>query len=373
MAITIVNIQDRIDALAPEWEQLAKRVTAPPFLWAGWVSAWWQAFGRGRLQILAAYEDGRLIGVLPLLRARGALSSTTNYHTPLFGFLTSNKRATEHLAATLFAQKAPCINLAFLPSTDHGVSVTSAAASAARYRLLTETKQVAPYVDTRGSWEDYESRLRRKFRSELRRRQRRLEEQGDLTLEVRDGTDKLGQLLDEGFRIEGSGWKGAQGTSIISHPTTRDFYTQVARWAAERGWLRLAFLRLNGKALAFDFCLEYNGTHFLLKTGYDPAYNKFAPGMIVRYLMLSRAFSTGISTYDFLGADYGWKREWASVQQEQVSLHMFAPTVLGSFYRTGLVYGRPVARRVRGEAYSILGERGTDLLERVYRAARRQW
>lgn len=371
MAITI-NIQDRIEAVASEWEGLAQRVTAPPFLWAGWVGAWWQAFGRGRLQILAAYEDGRLIGVLPLLRTRGALSSTTNYHTPLFGFLTANKRATEHLVGTLFAQGAQRINLAFLPSTDHGVPVTSAAASAARYRLLTETKQVAPYVDTRGSWENYESRLRRKFRSELRRRRRRLEEQGDLTLEVRDGTDSLGQLLDEGFRIEGSGWKEAQGTSIISHPTTRGFYTQVARWAAERGWLRLAFLRLNGKALAFDFCLEYNGTHFLLKTGYDPAYNKFAPGMIIRYLMLYRVFSTDISTYDFLGADYGWKREWASVQQEQVSLHMFAPTVLGTLYRTGFVYGRPVAQRVKDEAYSILGERGSSLFERVYRAARRQ-
>lgn len=369
---TSVNIQDRIESLAPEWERLAQRVTVSPFLWAGWVDAWWQAFGRGRLQILAAYEDGHLTGVLPLLRTRGALNSPTNYHTPLFGFLASNRSATEHLAGTLFAQGAQRIDLALLPSEDCSVPVTGAAARAARYRVLTETRQVAPYVDTQGTWENYESRLRRKFRGELRRRRRRLEEQGDLSLEVRDGTDRLDQLLDEGFRIEGSGWKEARGTSIISHPTTRGFYTQVARWAAERGWLRLAFLRLNGQTLAFDFCLECNGTHYLLKTGYDPAYSKFAPGMIIRYLMLSRAFSTGISTYDFLGADYGWKREWSGVQQEQVSLHMFAPTVLGSFNRASFVHGRPAARRVREGAYSLFGERGGHVLERVYRAARRQ-
>ena len=370
---TSVNVQDKLESLVPEWERLAQRMTAPPFLWAGWVDAWWQVFGRGRLQILAAYEDGHLTGILPLLRTRsGVLSSTTNYHTPLFGFLTSSERTTEHLAATLFAQGAQRIDLSYLPSTDHDVPVTRAAAKAARYRVLTETKQIVPHVDTRGSWEDYESRLRRKFRGELRRRHRRLEEQGELTLEVHDGTDRLSQLLDEGFRTEGSGWKEAQGTSIISHPRTHSFYTRVARWAAAHGWLRLAFLRLNGQALAFDFCLEYNGTHYLLKTGYDPAYSKFGPGMIIRYLMLSRAFSTDISTYDFLGRFQAWKREWTSGQQEQVSLRMFAPTVLGGLNRAGFVHGRPAARRVRDKVHSILGERGGRMVVRVYRTARKK-
>jgi CelD/BcsL family acetyltransferase involved in cellulose biosynthesis len=301
------------------------------------------------------------------------VSSATNYHSPLFGFLTSNKRVTEHLVGTLFAQQAQRIDLSYLPATDHSVAVTGAAARAARYRVLTETRQIVPCVDTRGSWEDYESRLRRKFRSELRRRQRRLEEQGELNLDVHDGTDRLSQLLDEGFRLEGSGWKEAQGSSIISHPSTHGFYTQVARWAAARGWLRLAFLRLNGQALAFDFCLEYNGTHYLLRTGYDPAYSKFGPGMIIRYLMLSRAFSTDISTYDFIGRFLSWKKEWTSGHQpEQVSLHMFAPTVLGGLNRAGFVHGLPAARRVKVGTYSIFGERGGRLVERVSETVRRQ-
>jgi len=369
---TSVDIQDKIETIAPEWERFAQRVSAPPFLWAGWIDAWWQAFGKGRLQILATFEDGHLTGVLPLFRTPIGLSSTTNYHSPQFGFLTSNERATEHLAATLFAQRAQRIDLSYLPSTDHSVAVTGETARAAGYRVLTETKEIVPPVDSRGTWEDYENRLRRKFRSELRRRRRRLEEQGELNLEVHDGTDRLSQLLDEGFRIEGSGWKEAQGSSIISHPSTHGFYTQVARWAAARGWLRLAFLRLNGRALAFDFCLEYNGTHYLLKTGYDSAYSTFGPGMIHRYLMLSRAFSTDISTYDFVGRFQAWKQEWTSGNKEQVSLHMFAPTVLGGLNRAGFVHGLPAARRVKGKAYSIFGERGGRLVERVSETVRRQ-
>jgi CelD/BcsL family acetyltransferase involved in cellulose biosynthesis len=202
------------------------------------------------------------------------------------------------------------------------------------------------------------------FRSELRRRRRRLEEAGRLNLEVSDGTQGLSDLLEEGFRIEGSGWKEARGTNINPHPAMRRFYTEVARWATERGWLRLAFLRLDGQALAFDYCLEHNGIHYLLKTGYDPSYRRFAPGMVIRYLMLFRAFSNEISTYEFLGADYGWKREWTDTLRGRLFLRMFAPTALGSLDRATFVHGRPTAKRMKSLAGSMLGERANSLLRR---------
>lgn len=362
-----IGVLDRIEPLVPEWERLARDAEASPFLWPGWIGAWWRAFGRGRLRIIAAYdEDGRLAGVLPMRRFRGMLGSPTNYHTPLFGFLAADERAQERLVGALFSQWARRIDLSFLPSDGIGVSPARAAADVARYHVLTETRQIAPYVRTDESWEAYEGGLRRKFRGELRRRRRRLEEEGRLALEVHDGTQRLDELLEEGFRIEGSGWKEAEGTDIGSHPATRRFYTEVARWATERGWLRLAFLRLDGRALAFDYCLEHAGTHYLLKTGYDPAYRKYAPGMIIRHLMLARAFSSGgVSTYDFLGADYGWKREWTSDQQERLFLRMFAPTALGFLDRVAFVHGRPAAKRAGSVAGSVLGERGDRLLKRA--------
>lgn len=363
MTIT-AEIRDRIQPLGAEWERLAQRVDAPPFLWPGWFSALWHAFGKGRLQIITAYEHDHLIGVLPLRRCHGTLSSLTNSHTPFFGFLAANERAVKQLSQVLFSQRPRRVNLSFLSPADIGVSPFCTAASAAHYRVFTELRQRAPYVNTDGGWDAYESGLRRKFRSELRRRRRRLEEEGQLTLEVYEGTQKLSELLEDGFRIEGSGWKEAEGTSINSQPSTRRFYTEVARWAAERGWLRLAFLRLDGRVLAFDYCLEHNDIHYLLKTGYDPTYRRFAPGMIIRYLMLARAFSSQTSIYNFLGEYYGWKREWTSAQQATLSLRMFAPTALGLIDRAAVVHGRPAAKRAKSLASSILGERGNRLLRR---------
>ena len=364
---TAVKIQDSMQPLVAEWEDLARRTKASPFLWPGWLAAWWDAFGAGQPQFFTAYENGRLTGVLPLRRLRGTLGSPTNSDTPLFGFLAENETAAKQLSRALFLQRPRNIDLSLLSPADAGVSLTRAAAATARYRVLTESIQAAPYVATDGPWDAYQSRLRRKFRSELRRRQRRLEEEGSVSLEVSDGTERLDELLDEGFLVEGSGWKGAYGTSIASRPATRSFYTEVARWAAERGWLRLAFLRLDGRALAFDYCLEHEQTHYLLKTGYDSASGRFAPGMIIRHLMLARAFSEDIATYDFLGvgSDFAWKREWASVQQERLYLRMFAPTALGLLDRAAFLGGQSASEAAKSLARSpIIGERGRRLLKR---------
>jgi CelD/BcsL family acetyltransferase involved in cellulose biosynthesis len=232
-----------------------------------------------------------------------------------------------------------------------------------------ESLRAAPYVAIDGDWDAYEAKLRRKFRSEIRRRRRRLEERGRLTLDVSDGKEKLDELLEEGFRVEGLGWKDAYGTSINSRPTARRFYTEVAHWASERGWLRLAFLRLDGRVLAFDYCLEYNKVHYLLKTGYDPAYGKFGPGMIIRHMMLARAFSERLNTYNFLGvgSDDVWKREWTNSHQERLFLRMFAPTLSGSLDQATFICGRAALEGFKSIARSpIVGERGRRLLKRVH-------
>ena len=363
--MTTVEINDRIDPLAAEWERLAQHLEASPFLRPGWADAWWRAFGVGRLQILAAYQNGNLAGVLPLRRYRGVLSSITNHHSPLFDLLAANGTAAQALSHALFSQKPRRIDLSLLPTSDVGVSSVHAAAEAAGYRVFADSMHRSPYVVVNEtSWDAYQSGLSKNLRQDLRRRKRQLEQEGRLTLEVCDGTERLDGLLEEGFSIEGSGWKEAEGTSINAHPATRRFYTETARWAAEGGFLRLAFLRLDGRPLAFDLCLECHKIHYLIKTGFDPAYRKLSPGKLLRHLMLARAFSEGLAIYDMGGLVEPYKQKYTDMNRELQWLSMFAPTPLGFLDRKAFEYGRPAYERAKGLAHSILGERGFRLLKR---------
>jgi CelD/BcsL family acetyltransferase involved in cellulose biosynthesis len=347
---------DRLDPLSDEWDELADRSNASPWLRPGWIGAWERAFGRGSLEVLTLRRDGRLVGVLPLELRFGALRSTSNVHTPAFSMLVEDQEAAQELARSLFARGGRQVTLAFLLADDPALDTWRSAARAARYRLVDRTLERSPYIATNGDWAGYERQRESRFLRELRRRHRRLSEQGRLALDVADGRDRLDELLDEGFAVEAAAWKGKRGTAIASDTATRRFYGDVARWAAQRGWLRLAYLRLEERPLAFDYCLEDQGVHYLLKTGYDPAYGAFAPGMLMRREMIARAFSNGLTRYEFLGADEAWKLRWTDVLRERKLLQAFAPSVPGvidCLRGRAFAFGRRLAKR------GLLAWRGT--------------
>lgn len=340
----IVETYREIDLLAREWDELADRVKAPPFFRPGWFAAWRRAFGTGRLEVIATRRGGRLVAVAALERTRLALRSPTNWHTPAWAPLAEDADALRSTARAMVARAQPWLSLGFVDAGTEEFAACRDAMTGCRTRIYTLER--SPYVALQGTWEEYERRFTAKRRSNLKRLQRRLEERGRVVFEVHDGRHDLAALLDEGFRVEASGWKGERGTAISSAPETRLFYEEVAAWAASRGSLRLAFLRLDGRALAFDFAIEEVGAHSLLKTGFDHAWRSFAPGLLLRQRMIERAFGQALGTYEFLGEATDWKVEWFDSTRERVAVEAFRRTPAGTVGWVTWAYARPAVRRL---------------------------
>ncbi len=334
-------------SLTQEWNALADRVRAAPFLRPGWIDAWWRAFGRGELEIIVARRAGRLVGLAPLFRRHGAVRSTSNWHTPAFGFLSEDSETERALAEMTVAGTRRRATLSFLDAEGRTVARCRAEGEAAGFRVLVRTLERSPYLEIEGDWESYQGNLKGTFRRDLARRLRRFHEEGRVSFEILDGTARLDELLAEGFDVEASSWKGPRGTAVAVGARTRLFYCDVARWAANEGWLRLAFLRLDGRAIAFHYGLEERGVYYALKGGYDPCFSKFSPGSLLINFTLAHAFSTGLRRYEFLGGDEPYKLAWTRSCRSLVLLHLFAPSVTGFLDWIALAYGRPVAKAAR--------------------------
>jgi CelD/BcsL family acetyltransferase involved in cellulose biosynthesis len=336
-------------AFDQEWDDLADRIDAPPWLRRGWLRPFWRAFG-GTPQPVVHRRHGSLAGLAPMMRRNGAIVSSTNWHTPAFGFLAVDEDAEDKLARVLVRRRVPRVTLAFLPA-GRTLQTVRRTADGNHQRVLARVVVRSPWIAADASWEAYEQHLRPKLRRELRRRRRLLERSGELSFEITDGNDRLGELLDEGFAVEAAGWKGARSTAIASRANTERFYRDIAIWAASRGWLRLAYLRLDGRPLAFDFAIEAAGAHFLLKTGFDPAYARFAPGKLLRLEMIRRAFAAReLERYEFLGADDAWKLEWTTERRDLWRIDCFGATAPGFLQWSAFAYGRPIAKRARAAA-----------------------
>jgi CelD/BcsL family acetyltransferase involved in cellulose biosynthesis len=334
---------DGVGPIAAEWDALATRAGASPFVRPGWIAAWYSAFGLGKPLVAAVRSDGVLVAVASL-EARGrTLRSAANWHTPAFDVVAETRDAARALADAVLALRPRRLELRFLDADGLALQAFRPAAVAAGYRVLTRPLQESPYVPVSGDWDDYAATLR-KMLKDLARRARRLEaEHGSVSYSVETGGSGLEEALETGFELEASGWKGRRGTAIASRPETTMFYTDVARWAAERDWLRLAFLSVAGRPIAFEFDLEVDDVIYNLKPGYDEDFGRFAPGKLLAEQRIRGAFAAGARSYEFLGAAVPFKLEWTRCVRECLILQAFAPTPAGLGELAAFRLGRPAA------------------------------
>jgi len=65
-------------------------------------------------------------------------------------------------------------------------------------------------------------------------------------------------------------------------------------------------LSLENRPIAFEYNLLYRGSMYNLKLGFDEAFSKTSPGIVLRLSMLEWAFENNVYRYDYMGnaADY---------------------------------------------------------------------
>ena len=326
-----VDIQPGMSALelfspriAGEWATLAQATSADPFSHPDWVRAWGDMAGRQPL-VATVRSDAGLVAAYPMFRRGRVWRSAADWHTPHLDIVGVPGAAAALVAGVVAGSRRVSFDFATGATAD----VARRSLADAGFVVRERVRQRSPWIDLAPGWEAYHDALPSRKWREIRRRRRRLEEEGTVAYSQHDGRIDLARLLTDGFAVEGSGWKEAAGTAIRSDPRVEAFYRRVAAWGAERGMLRLHFLRLGSRAIAFDLAFIANGAEWLLKTGFDPALFSYSPGSLLRAEVLERCFADGLTRYEFLGTAAPWKLEWTAQTRDVTLLDGFAPGAAG--------------------------------------------
>jgi hypothetical protein len=208
----------------------------------------------------------------------------------------------------------------------------------------------SPYLPLPQSYEAVEKALDGKFRQNLRRRKRRLAEQGEVSYALIDGKDEqaLDGALADLFEIEASGWKGRDGTAIAQRPELVGFYSQIARDAARRSALALGVLRLKEKPIAAHLSIVQGGRHFLIKIGYDESLHEHSPGQQMVSEAIRDSCARKLREFDFLGPCMEWKLDWESQLRRHRWLTIFRPTPAGRLVHAARFTIGPILKALRG-------------------------
>jgi CelD/BcsL family acetyltransferase involved in cellulose biosynthesis len=329
-----VCTRDAFLALADDWNALAERCDDQLFYRHDFFRLWLAHFADAdALRILVLRDGGgRLTAVLPLLALRTRmygiplreLRAVANVHSCRFDLLADDPAGAADAFVAHLRSRDDWDLLRVIDTPAYGRAPTLlAVAHDAGLPAGLWISQHSPYLRLQAGWEALESSLDKRFRSSLRRRRRRLQHHGHVTVERYGGGAELEEKLAEGLALEARGWKGRAGTAIAQDPATCEFYRALAAHAAERGELALWFLRVDGQAVAFDLALEYHGRLLLLKTAYDERFANCSPGQLLLEDELRDASRRGLDECDFLGPQSKAKSDWTRTTRAHCWVFVF--------------------------------------------------
>lgn len=332
--------------LRERWDELiADNPLDAPFLRHDFTRLWIENFASPeQLSVWTVRRGGHLSLALPLLKStrlfRGLPArvwrAPVNVHACRFDLIAPARdlldpRDLESLLDALMARRdVDVIELADVPC-DGSLRLLFELACARGLPTFAWPSMETPWIDLGAGEERLPTSSH--FRANLRRRRKKLEALGPLTLQRCVGGSALEALLEEGFQIERQSWKGRERTAIACSPRLRAFYSEWARSNALSGQLSLYFLRLGERAIAFHYGIASGQTYYLPKVGFDEALGDCSPGQVLMDLVVRDLIQRGTTRFDFLGPSMAWKRDWTRQTRPHHWLYLFADTRRGRLLR----------------------------------------
>ncbi len=274
-----------------------------------WLKTWWDEFQDGReLLLLGVRDEGRLVGVAPLLREgdRLLLAGDTNV-CDYMDVVALEGREEGVLDAVLHALgEEPWGELVLwgVPAYSPTLAVLPRLAERLGYNLTIEVEDVCPRVVLPASWEEYVGGLDRKDRHELRRKMRRLFRSGDVLFHACQLVPEVESHLDDFLRQHAA---SRHEKALFMTERMARFFRRMALNLTEQGLVRLFCLEVNGVRAASVLCFDSGDELLLYNSGYDPALSPLAVGLLSKALALQQAIEEGKRCFDFLRGAEAYK------------------------------------------------------------------
>jgi len=167
-----------------------------------------------------------------------------------------------------------------------------------RYEVLCKEEGVSVELDLPATWEEYLAILARKQRHEVRRKLRRLWEAGDVQHRcVEVGRSEVGDYTDTFLKLFSL---SREEKANFMTSQMESFFRSLAKAMAEIGLLRFGILELDTLPAAMTIGFDYNDSHYLYNSAYDPQYNSLSVGLLCKVLCLKESIEKGKKIFDFL-------------------------------------------------------------------------
>jgi CelD/BcsL family acetyltransferase involved in cellulose biosynthesis len=272
------------------------------FMLPEWMQTWWQVFGEGLKPHIRVVHDGeKLIGIVPLM-----INDNTAY---LIGstdvcdyvdFVVVPGSEQEFFSTLLNDLKKGDIKTLDLKHVRPDSTVMSnliPLAKGRNFSVTSEQEAMSFEMDLPSSFEEYLQTLSSKQRHEVRRKLRRLAEEGKVEYRFIEKGSELPAALDTFFRMF---TESREDKAAFLTERMKSYFRLLVENMKKIGLLKLGVLELDGKPVAEIVCFDYNDCIYLYNSGYDPQYVSLSVGLLSKVFAIEDSIAKGKKRFDFL-------------------------------------------------------------------------
>jgi len=330
--------------LRSEWDGLLERSDhASVFTGWEWTEIAWQYTAPGKKPFVLVARDGqdRLVGVLPLERTSrfGLLHtievlgcSPVGYPYGDYGGLLAERgmetAAWEAMLEHLRSSKWSMIDLRNCMSTSSSPQGSPyAQQSGHSWGLKLQEVDVCRHLSLSASFDEYLGGLSSNARQNIRRKLRKLAEDGHRieVVEVKDEKAR-NEALEAVFRYHQERWVDDPSGGAFPDERSREMHRQLGALMAEANKLDLRLVRSAGGEIAgVIYNFRQNGTGYFYQLGFsqDEQWRPYSLGVCLLADSIKGAIEAGCTTFDLLRGDHDYKRHFGGTVSRNLRVTIY--------------------------------------------------
>ena len=294
---------ESLDGVTSSWDRLRRRLKWNSiFVLPAWLKAWWETFDGEHELYLRTLRDGqKVIGFAPLVLNSGIASFIGSADVcDYLDFVVASGRESDFFEVLLDDLREKGIKKLDLRPLRPDSTVLEHLPPIARkrgYEVNCSAEDVSLELDLPATWNEYLAILNTKQRHEVRRKLRRLWEAGNVEYRCIEVSREAQDYLDTFLKLFSL---SKDEKARFMDPKMESFFKSLANAMADLGLLRIGLLQVENVPAAMTMGFDYNDSHYLYNSAYDPQFGYLSVGLLSKVLCLKESIQKGKRKWNFL-------------------------------------------------------------------------